>query len=372
LGKRKETTMNNTRLLSRTCGFVLVLVTLAACGGEAQPTATATPIPPASTPFPPTATPIPPTATPVPPNPDAPPVKPIFMFDSRIYRAISYLPDWLLDVYLPEAEVGPYPTLLLLHGAGVNNESLSAIARHFAQRGYATVLPNWLTGKYPPERSMFSNAFCALAWTYSNAEAFGFDPERVVLFGHSAGGHVASVMGAVDDVTEFMEGCPYQLPVSDWTKAVVTYGGLFGTQEGYLSVERPDTTKTAFDFHSDSIKLTPDESAGLHKTLMDTAVEGWRGLSGLSAGEEELLHMLAPYWVDGSEPPFLLIHGETDVMYIGIDAPEALASQMQAAGSRAEVLLVPDAGHIAIFSRNNSGFKDTVEAMEDFFSEVLE
>ena len=38
----------------------------------------------------------------------------------------------------------------------------------------------------------------AVAWVYTNAEMFGADPERIIVSGHSAGGHLAGVVLATD------------------------------------------------------------------------------------------------------------------------------------------------------------------------------
>jgi acetyl esterase/lipase len=383
--------MNNSRFVLRTCTLVLALVMLAACGTEAEPTATATatpipatvtpippthtpvpptdtPVPPTATPIPPTATPVPPTATPVPPTetpmPNVPPVTPAADSGSSKFNDIPYLPDWLLDVFLPEDADGPYPTLLLLHGAGGTRSLLYPLAEYFTQRGYATVVPNWMEGERPPRRSEFLNTFCSLAWLYSNADEYGFDPDRVVVFGHSAGGFAASVIGAADDTTEFLEGCPYQLPATHWTKGVVTYGGLYGYKIaiGY---------REFYEMLADPGQLTSEESDELHQMLVDTEVEDWRDLGGLSEGQTQLLHILAPYWVDGNEPPFLLLSGERD-SNIGLDVPNAFASLLQAAGSEAEVVKIPGADHMEICDGSSSGFTDSAEAMEAFLAELLE
>jgi dipeptidyl aminopeptidase/acylaminoacyl peptidase len=90
---------------------------------------------------------------------------------------------------------------------------LYSLADCFTARGYAVVLANWLVG-WLNDQSELSNAFCALAWLHTNAEEYGFDPERVAVFGHSAGGYAAALLGAVDDSTEFMQDCPHLLPES--------------------------------------------------------------------------------------------------------------------------------------------------------------
>jgi acetyl esterase/lipase len=374
--------MTNPRHLLRICGLLLALVTLAACGAEAEPTATATPVSPTATPIPPTYTPVPPTDTPVPPTatsipptatpipptetptPNVPPVTPAAASGSSTFNDIPYLPDWALDVFLPEGADGPYPTLLLLHGADGIRSHLYPLADYFTQRGYATVVPNWMGQLRPPRRSEFLNAFCSLAWLYSSADEYGFDPDRVVLFGHSAGGFAASVIGAADDTAEFLEGCPYQLPATDWTKGVVTYGGLYGNKNLIGN-------KGFYEMLADPGQLTSEESDELYSTLMVTEVEDWHDIGGLSAGQTQLLHILAPYWVDGSEPPFLLLIGERDTN-IGLDIPNGFASLLQAAGGDAEVVKIPGADHEEIWDEASSGFTDSGEAMEAFLAELLE
>jgi len=273
---------------------------------------------------------------------------------SRLINLL-YSPGQYVDVRLPEAADAPFPTLLLLHGANVDKNSLSSLAGYFTARGYAAVLANWLYG-WPPDQSELSNAFCALAWLYANAEEYGFDPERVAVFGHSAGGLAAALLGAVDDSTEFMQDCPHLLPETGRTRVVITYGGVFGAKEGII-------------FELMMRRLPSDERDGIQETLMDTPYQSWREISGLSERGTEILHLLPLYWVDGSEPPFLLIHGEFDV---DAPVPEAFADQLQAAGVDARVVMISDARHSAVFSINSLGFPGASQAMEAVLTEVLE
>ncbi len=49
----------------------------------------------------------------------------------------------------------------------------------------------------------------ALAWTVQNIQAYGGDPQNIFLFGHSAGGHLVSLLATHDDYRElrgFMRG----------------------------------------------------------------------------------------------------------------------------------------------------------------------
>jgi dipeptidyl aminopeptidase/acylaminoacyl peptidase len=176
---------------------------------------------------------------------------------------------------------------------------------------------------------------------------------------------MAAMLGAVEDPNEFMEGCPHQLPASGWTQAIVTYGGAFGTsvwiQKDY--VER-------VDYWASQYGVPVDELTAFFKTLVDTPPQRWRDLSGLSEDEMRFLKGLPPYWIDGSEPPFLLIHGENDALDSA--EPEAFEALLQAAGVDAKLLMLPNAGHQDIRDDYRSGFEAACQAIEAFMVEVLE
>jgi acetyl esterase/lipase len=375
--------------MKRTSLLALVLLALlAACGtteqaAELVEVATATP-PPTATPLPPeptaTPTPEPPTATPTPeptatwtpaptetPEPTAVPPTP----GPEMIGDVKYLGPWALDVYLPGTGEGPYPTLLVLHGATINKTRFKSLATYFAERGYAAVVPNW--GVADVSRinlsADFRKPFCALAWLHANADTYGFDLQRVVVFGHLIGGFAASMIGAVDDPTEFLQDCPYQLPLAGWIKGVVTDGALFGTKEVYLTY-RLSETGTGFDLYAARLGLSADEQAEILDILLNTPYETWRDIDGLSETGTMLLHSLVPYWIDGNEPPFLLIYGTRDgTPFAG---HEAIAAQLQAAGVEVTVAVIPGADHVAIISATNIGFEEKCQAIEEFLARVLE
>jgi dipeptidyl aminopeptidase/acylaminoacyl peptidase len=64
-------------------------------------------------------------------------------------------------------------------------------------------------------------------------------------------------------------------------------------------------------------------------------------------------------WVDGSEPPFLLIHGLADTT-MPPEQSQAFAAALEKAGADVELLLVPDASHDAIM--RSEKYRRAVEA----------
>ncbi len=106
-----------------------------------------------------------------------------------------------LDVhYLKDAE-GIRPALVVIHGGGWTNldkNYLTWLAKDAAKRGYVVFNINYrLAGeaKYP---AAVEDCQAAIRWVRANAKRYNVDPNRVGVFGESAGGHLACMMGLLD------------------------------------------------------------------------------------------------------------------------------------------------------------------------------
>ncbi|MFW6199842.1 MAG: alpha/beta hydrolase [Gemmatimonadota bacterium] len=61
-------------------------------------------------------------------------------------------------------------------------------------------------------RSQLPDALCALRWIVRNADDYGFDTDRIVATGHTAGGHLALTTGMIPSPPGRMGVSP-----TDWT-----------------------------------------------------------------------------------------------------------------------------------------------------------
>lgn len=111
-------------------------------------------------------------------------------------------PKQVLDVYVPEAGARGLPVLLFVHGGGfAGGDKHGAfypdnITLWAAREGMVGVNVNYrlAPGAAFPEAAR--DLAATIAWTRANIARFGGDPDRIVLFGHSAGGnHVADYLG---------------------------------------------------------------------------------------------------------------------------------------------------------------------------------
>ncbi len=103
-----------------------------------------------------------------------------------------------LDVIVPEnADGTPLPILVFFHGgAWTHGDKLiyRRFAKAVAREGFVVATPNYR--KFPLVRypDFMHDAATAVSWIAKNADRFGGDPSRILLGGHSAGGHMAVLL----------------------------------------------------------------------------------------------------------------------------------------------------------------------------------
>jgi acetyl esterase/lipase len=239
-------------------------------------------------------------------------------YESRFIHNVPYVPggsvDQELDIYFPTEGDGPFPVVLAIHGGGFRWETKTNYLRYasfFNGLGYALVSIDYRLAPSFTYPAQVQDSFCALAWIYASAATYGFDTERIVAVGESAGGYLVAMLGAVDTPSLYMEGCPYALPETNWIHGIVPFYGAF------------DLTNTE----------------GVSDWVVQECLEPYMGTT-LSDAPAELLTEASPIsWVDGSEPPFLVVHDLSDTLILSWTA-EGFASKLEEAGTETELLLV--------------------------------
>ncbi len=111
----------------------------------------------------------------------------------------------VLDLYLPK-DVKNFPVVFFVHGGSWyegEKRHGKAIARGLLKHGYGVVSPNYRLVANPFEQAngiefpaFVEDAAAALAWTSKNIASHGGNPKQIFLMGHSAGGHIASLLAA--------------------------------------------------------------------------------------------------------------------------------------------------------------------------------
>lgn len=113
---------------------------------------------------------------------------------TRVYAAAEGLK---LDVYRPPAASAATPVVLFFYGGSWRDgerDEYRFVGRALAAKGILTIIPDYR--KYPSGRFPIfeQDAAAAAHWTFEHAAEFGGDPCRVFVAGHSAGGHMAALL----------------------------------------------------------------------------------------------------------------------------------------------------------------------------------
>ncbi len=91
------------------------------------------------------------------------------------------------------------PLLVFIHGGywrSLDKSDFSWIAPPYVNHGVSVALPNYGLAPQTPLEEIVRQTLRALSWLYRNADRYGFDPHRIFVAGHSAGGHLTAMMMA--------------------------------------------------------------------------------------------------------------------------------------------------------------------------------
>src|SRR5262245_4445274 len=104
-----------------------------------------------------------------------------------------------LDLYLPRGQKD-FPVLFFVHGGawrtGDKNTfgMYSSLGKFYARRGIGTVVTNYRLSPSVQHPEHIKDVARAFAWTWKNIAKHGGRPDQIFICGHSAGGHLVSLL----------------------------------------------------------------------------------------------------------------------------------------------------------------------------------
>lgn len=126
--------------------------------------------------------------------------KRIAIHDGLRYRS-GESAAWRLDLAMPEnSGTELRPAIVIIHGGGWNAGSRRSrpyrrMLTEFALHGYVTISVDYRLLSEAPMAEIVEDVDCAVRWLRAHADEYRVDPERIGAFGHSAGAHLALMLG---------------------------------------------------------------------------------------------------------------------------------------------------------------------------------
>ena len=126
----------------------------------------------------------------------------------KSYMKVPYAEDsenQYLDLYVPDTADGTLPQLyVIIHGGGfIANDSQSRQAqlmyRYFRDHGYACATINYRLAQEAPFPGALCDCKAAIRFLRAHAAEYGYDAEKIPVFGESAGGYLAIMCSVTND-----------------------------------------------------------------------------------------------------------------------------------------------------------------------------
>lgn len=108
-------------------------------------------------------------------------------------------PAEVLDIFGARPRAARAPVLVHIHGGywrALSKSDQSFVAPPFVQAGAIVVVPDYALAPSVSLEHISLQMARAVAWVWRHADELGADPRRIVVSGHSAGGHLAGMLSA--------------------------------------------------------------------------------------------------------------------------------------------------------------------------------
>ena len=181
-------------------------------------------------------------------------------------RNLAYVDDGArrhrLDVYGPRLAVTGAPVLLQIHGGGwmIGSKEQQGLPLMYqlAQHGWICVAINYRLSPRATWPDHLLDCKRALAWVKEHIVEYGGDPDRVVVTGGSAGGHLAAMLGLTANDPSFQPGFE---TVDTSVRAFVPIYAVydFTDREGFRGTRDP--LRRALERHI--VKRSRDDDPGI-------------------------------------------------------------------------------------------------------------
>ncbi|ROT97428.1 alpha/beta hydrolase [Altererythrobacter sp. FM1] len=230
-----------------------------------------------------------------------------------VYRSVDGR-DLHLDLYTSSRSNGrASPVLVYFHGGawarGQRPESWRGYSRYL-EKGYAVITVQYRLAGEAKAPAAVQDARCALHWVAENADRYGFDREKIVAHGTSAGGHLALMASYLEPEDGLDPSDCKQVPQ---VAAVLDFYGPTNLAQAY------------------------NGATGRHSSVV-------RWVGDYPGAREMDVRMSPITYVGPAVPPTMIVHGDHDEV-VTIEQSRELLAALKKAKVPTQMVVVPGGGH---------------------------
>jgi acetyl esterase/lipase len=224
----------------------------------------------------------------------------------------------LLDIYQPSHYEGRLPVLVWIYGGSWNSGSKDPCPVAFmTSRNLAVVSFNYRLSGVARFPAQIYDCKAVIRWLRANAGQYHLDADRIGIFGASAGGHLAALLGTTMGNPAMEGDVGDNLNFSSKVQCVCAF---------YPPTDLDRLAGTG------SARRDPNSTIG---QLLGVPV----------AGHEDAARRASPLtYVTRDAAPFFLMHGDRDTV-VPVEQSKLFYAALKQAGVEAQLAIVPGKGH---------------------------
>jgi acetyl esterase/lipase len=299
-----------------------------------------------------------------------------------IYSSLDGFRPLTLDLYLPPSgarlKTQGHPLVIFVHGGGWTNghsrqsgafEDWPKVLASLAARGYVVSSLNYRLSREAPFPAAEQDVKSAIRWLRTHAGEFAIDRSRVLVWGGSAGGHLAALTATSCGVAELEpstavaaapSATPAQVSIieSDCVQAAVTWYGVFD----FSSMGRQQAANSAA-----GPVPSPAATSPVDPRLSPNPVVRFLGCVP-SDCPPETLRLASPIsFVNRLSPPMLLIHGTEDHT-VPFAQSQSFYDAMTASGASVRIVPIAGVDHSFVGKTKEQTRQASLEALKETFA----
>lgn len=223
----------------------------------------------------------------------------------------------LVDIYLP-ANPDPY-LIVWIHGGAWHSGSKESPPFGLLPAGYALASVDYRLSVEAPFPAQAYDIKAAIRYLRANAKKYGYHSDKIIIWGSSAGGHLAALIGTTNGDKDLEGNEGNNLEQSSSVQAIIDFYG----PTNFTTILSQSTP------HGLSVRA-PALALLLGKPLEDA---------------KELARQASPVLqVDPSDPPLLIMHGDQDIQ-VPVNQSLELEGVYQKNNLMVQLEIVHGAGH---------------------------